>query len=271
MWLLCSKMTSSARGTRLVVSGGVLGPRLVVAAAQEQHGHREVAQALGGVIVLWVPVIVNSFSPDMRSWIAGLPSANSRVSVSGHGSSRHRCRRLNPMVAASYSGESVVPAASCRSSTARTSAGRAAQGRGAGGGAGDAQARIGQDQAGYPIRRRPISAFRIAERLRQLGIRSAQSRSTALFQLATELPAALLARMLGVHIMVAVAGDAPAPATGPPTRPRSPAAPTQEDRHSDSWNIRLRQRDAATRCWRRWTAGSWRGCSPRRPSGAAAG
>ena len=32
-----------------------------------------------------------------------------------------------------------------------------------------------------------------------------QSRSTALFQLTTELPAALLARMLGIHITVAVA------------------------------------------------------------------
>lgn len=52
---------------------------------------------------------------------------------------------------------------------------------------------------------RPISAFRMAERLRQLGIRSGQSRSTALFQLATDLPAALLARMLGIHITVAVA------------------------------------------------------------------
>ncbi len=52
---------------------------------------------------------------------------------------------------------------------------------------------------------RPISAFRLGERLRQLGLRPGQSRSTALFQLATELPAALLARMLGIHISVAVA------------------------------------------------------------------
>jgi len=52
---------------------------------------------------------------------------------------------------------------------------------------------------------RPISAFRMAERLRQLGIRSGQSRSTALFQLATDLPAAVLAKMLGIHITVAVA------------------------------------------------------------------
>jgi hypothetical protein len=34
-----------------------------------------------------------------------------------------------------------------------------------------------------------------------------QARSAALFQLATELPAALLARMLGIHIDVAVAGQ----------------------------------------------------------------
>jgi len=52
---------------------------------------------------------------------------------------------------------------------------------------------------------RPISAYQLAERLRQLGIRSAQSRSTALFQLATDLPAAILARMLGIHINVATA------------------------------------------------------------------
>lgn len=52
---------------------------------------------------------------------------------------------------------------------------------------------------------RPISAYQLGERLRQLGLRAGQSRSTALFQLATDLPAALLARMLGIHISVAVA------------------------------------------------------------------
>ena len=51
----------------------------------------------------------------------------------------------------------------------------------------------------------PISAYQLAERLRQLGLRPAQSRSTALFALATELPAAMLARLLGIHIKVAVA------------------------------------------------------------------
>ncbi|HEY6424332.1 MAG TPA: hypothetical protein VIY28_14005, partial [Pseudonocardiaceae bacterium] len=52
---------------------------------------------------------------------------------------------------------------------------------------------------------RPISAYQLGERLRQLGLHPGQARSTALFQLATELPAALLARMLGIHIAVAVA------------------------------------------------------------------
>lgn len=52
---------------------------------------------------------------------------------------------------------------------------------------------------------RPISSYQLGERLRQLGVHPGQSRSTALFQLATDLPAALLTRMLGIHITVAVA------------------------------------------------------------------
>jgi hypothetical protein len=52
---------------------------------------------------------------------------------------------------------------------------------------------------------RPLSAFRLADRLRQLGLHSSRARSAALFQLATELPAALLARLLGIHVSVAVA------------------------------------------------------------------
>ena len=52
---------------------------------------------------------------------------------------------------------------------------------------------------------RPISSCRLAERLREQGIHSGQARSTALFQLATDLPAAVLARMLGIHITVAAA------------------------------------------------------------------
>jgi hypothetical protein len=52
---------------------------------------------------------------------------------------------------------------------------------------------------------RPVSADRLGQRLRQLGLQPGPARSTALFQLATELPAAVLARMLGIHIKVAVA------------------------------------------------------------------
>jgi len=52
---------------------------------------------------------------------------------------------------------------------------------------------------------RPISATHLGQRLKDLGIQPGPARSTALFQLATELPAALLARMLGIHIGVAVA------------------------------------------------------------------
>ncbi|MEV5604594.1 hypothetical protein AB0L33_24445 [Streptomyces sp. NPDC052299] len=51
---------------------------------------------------------------------------------------------------------------------------------------------------------RPISAWAMGERLHKLGIRLAETRSTALFQLATELPAAVLARTLGIDITVAV-------------------------------------------------------------------
>lgn len=50
----------------------------------------------------------------------------------------------------------------------------------------------------------PISAFRLTERLRQIGVYAGQARSTALFQLASEIPAAILARVLGIHISVAV-------------------------------------------------------------------
>jgi hypothetical protein len=50
-----------------------------------------------------------------------------------------------------------------------------------------------------------ISAMQLAERLRNLGLSPARSRSTALFELVTEHPAAILARTLGIHISVAAA------------------------------------------------------------------
>lgn len=51
---------------------------------------------------------------------------------------------------------------------------------------------------------RPISTQRLKQRLNQLGIRLSQARSTALFQLATEIPAAILARTLGISVSSAV-------------------------------------------------------------------
>ena len=49
-----------------------------------------------------------------------------------------------------------------------------------------------------------ISPGRLGQRLKQIGISSGRDRSTALFTLAAEIPAAILARMLGIHIQVAV-------------------------------------------------------------------
>ena len=52
---------------------------------------------------------------------------------------------------------------------------------------------------------RPISPYQFRERFSLIGLRPAQTRCAALFQLATELPAAIWARMLGFHMKVAVA------------------------------------------------------------------
>jgi hypothetical protein len=50
----------------------------------------------------------------------------------------------------------------------------------------------------------PITADRLAMRLRQIGLHPEQGRRAALFALAGELPAAVLAQMLGIHITCAV-------------------------------------------------------------------
>ena len=51
---------------------------------------------------------------------------------------------------------------------------------------------------------RPISTGQLTQRLNKLGIRPGTARSAALFQLATEIPAAILARTLGIHTDAAV-------------------------------------------------------------------
>ncbi|RPF29619.1 hypothetical protein EDD96_6145 [Streptomyces sp. Ag109_G2-6] len=50
----------------------------------------------------------------------------------------------------------------------------------------------------------PLSADQLVARLRALGVRPRQDRATALFTLARQVPAAVLARMLGIHRQVAV-------------------------------------------------------------------
>ena len=52
---------------------------------------------------------------------------------------------------------------------------------------------------------RPISARHLQQRLKALGVKPREARGTALFELAAELPAALLAHMLGIDISAAVA------------------------------------------------------------------
>jgi hypothetical protein len=51
---------------------------------------------------------------------------------------------------------------------------------------------------------RPISLERLKQRLSRLGIHPNQARSTALFQLATQIPAAILARTLAISVSTAV-------------------------------------------------------------------
>lgn len=50
----------------------------------------------------------------------------------------------------------------------------------------------------------PVTDSQIGKRLHDVGIRPEQDRSAALFTLASELPAAILARMLGTQVKVAV-------------------------------------------------------------------
>ena len=77
----------------------------------------------------------------------------------------------------------------------------------------------------------PISGTRLTLRLDALGISPRQARSTALFQLAAEVPAAILARTLDVSTDVAVtwqrlsAGDWAAYAANVSRRPRQQPVP----------------------------------------------
>lgn len=78
--------------------------------------------------------------------------------------------------------------------------------------------------------------MQLKQRLNQLGIRPNQARSTALFQLATEIPAAILARTLGISVNSAVrwqqisAGDWASYAADVSNRPRPQRADPTDQR-----------------------------------------
>ncbi len=84
---------------------------------------------------------------------------------------------------------------------------------------------------------RPISTARLTQRLTNLGIRPNQTRSTALFQLATEIPAAILARTLGIHTDVAVAWQRLSGGDWASYAAQISQRTTPSARHSDSLNI----------------------------------
>jgi hypothetical protein len=81
----------------------------------------------------------------------------------------------------------------------------------------------------------PISGARLTKRLDALGISPRQARSTALFQLAAEVPAAILARTLGVSTSVAVlwqrlsAGDWAVYAADVSRRPPQQSVPSRHE------------------------------------------
>lgn len=85
----------------------------------------------------------------------------------------------------------------------------------------------------------PLGGDGLGDRLRNIGLRPRQDRATALFALATELPAAVLARMLGISIHTAVdwqqatSGDWMTYAAEVSRRtPCQPRMPTSRDRPS---------------------------------------
>ncbi|WP_457032652.1 hypothetical protein [Kitasatospora sp. P5_F3] len=90
----------------------------------------------------------------------------------------------------------------------------------------------------------PIGDDRLGLRLQKIGLQPRQDRSTALFTLATEVPAAILARMLGVHIQVAVqwqkasAGDWAAYAAEVSRRAPTPAGEAQTNEVPDGQHPR---------------------------------
>src|SRR6185437_3684036 len=86
----------------------------------------------------------------------------------------------------------------------------------------------------------PISSARLTQRLETLGISPRQARSTALFQLAAEVPAAIFARTLGISTSAAVtwqrlsAGDWAAYAADVSRRREQQPVPSRHETHHAS-------------------------------------
>ena len=79
----------------------------------------------------------------------------------------------------------------------------------------------------------PLSSSRLGDRLKNIGLQPRQDRGTALFTLASQLPAAILARMLGIHIHAAVQWQKAASGdwmTYAADLSRRPSAATRSDR-----------------------------------------
>ncbi len=91
----------------------------------------------------------------------------------------------------------------------------------------------------FPGRRpgSPLTEDALGQRLHALGISPRQSRNTALFTLAADVPAAILARTLGIHIKAAIqwqkisAGDWASYAADVSRRTRLRPVPSRHETH----------------------------------------
>ena len=108
----------------------------------------------------------------------------------------------------------------------------------------------------FPGRRpgSPLTEDALAQRLDALGISPRQGRSTALFALAADVPAAILAKTLGIHVQAAIqwqkisGGDWSAYAADISRRGQAQEQAPARDRHADPLPgaSRSRSRRAAT-------------------------
>jgi hypothetical protein len=134
---------------------------------------------------------------------------------------------------------------------------------------------------------RPVGPSTLAGRLHKIGIHPARDRSAALFQLATELPAAVLARTLGIHVKVATewqhasAGDWGRYAADVSRRPlRQPVPSRHVTKHQPGRDRCLLPdlRRAAARSWPqprrpqgRYCSGACKACRTRQQAAAPPG